>query len=701
MLLIVIIGVALLAFIVGDALTNSRNLLGDGTTVAKAGKEKIDIQDYQRKREELNDRLEKARKENPMQVADFDNQMLSQLAIDQLINESILDQAVDALGIKVQGNLLRHYMLTNTINPKMQDLVQSMRQQGINVQNAEMAFDVIFNPKKNGLTEEQVAPWQRYWVAMENETKQMVARNIYQRIIYGTFQANDLDKKAMHENYIQTSQVTLASMPYGKIDEKKYKVTDAELQQAYQKEKNRFKVDEPTKYVSFITKNVAPSNADRAASQKLAQKVKQEMTAQGAQLSKDSKKAGVATSRRQLRSSDIPAGPVRNFITTAEPGQIDIVAENLQGFTIIKMGSHQTDIDSLKLNIVQVAGSTLPDKVLARLNAGLSVDSLSTAFSPDSVMAQTDQWISLYSQAGKVQDLKESQIDSLVNAGGKYITLVTQPGAGAVLANLIEKKAPKDIYEFEEITYTLKPSQQTMRKAREDLEKFLAKNNNAEAFAANAAKAGYNVVNVDLTQSSPALPAGPQGRLYPDSRSVVRWAMIDGKKGDVSHIYESNDPVNPTLYAAAILAEYDDFMTLDNKEVKDYLTGKIRRDKYGDEMVKKFQKAGTTIEQIAQAMGVTPAEVADFRFGMNPTVTDPVLIGKIAGTKPGAKVIVVKGDNGVYAYRVNGNKKEDVKYNDAQYKSQYMQNFSQKAISEMMRSNKNIKNNVYKFESGD
>ena len=32
-LLIVIIGVALLAFIVGDALTNSRNLFGDHTTV--------------------------------------------------------------------------------------------------------------------------------------------------------------------------------------------------------------------------------------------------------------------------------------------------------------------------------------------------------------------------------------------------------------------------------------------------------------------------------------------------------------------------------------------------------------------------------------------------------------------------------------------------------------------------------------------
>ena len=60
--LIVVIGVALLAFIVGDALTNSQNIFGDRTTVAKMGGAKIDITQYQRKREELNNQLEEARR---------------------------------------------------------------------------------------------------------------------------------------------------------------------------------------------------------------------------------------------------------------------------------------------------------------------------------------------------------------------------------------------------------------------------------------------------------------------------------------------------------------------------------------------------------------------------------------------------------------------------------------------------------------
>ena len=54
--LIIVIGVALLAFIIGDALTNSRNILGDHTTVAKVGGTKIDYTDYLRQRETLNNK---------------------------------------------------------------------------------------------------------------------------------------------------------------------------------------------------------------------------------------------------------------------------------------------------------------------------------------------------------------------------------------------------------------------------------------------------------------------------------------------------------------------------------------------------------------------------------------------------------------------------------------------------------------------
>ena len=48
-LLLVIIGAALVAFIIGDFLNSGRNIFGDGTTVAKVDGEKIDYLAFQKR----------------------------------------------------------------------------------------------------------------------------------------------------------------------------------------------------------------------------------------------------------------------------------------------------------------------------------------------------------------------------------------------------------------------------------------------------------------------------------------------------------------------------------------------------------------------------------------------------------------------------------------------------------------------------
>lgn len=180
-LLIIVIGLALLAFIVGDALTNSRNLFGDHTTVAKIGGEKIDYTEYQRKREELNNQLEAARKQNPGQYANFDTQLLAQMAVEQLVNEHLLDRAVSKAGIRTGSEQLRFYVLDNPVNSqRLSEIIQQLNANNLNVTTPQQAYEVIFNPKQHGLTDADMAPFQRAWIAMENETKVLIARNTYQ-----------------------------------------------------------------------------------------------------------------------------------------------------------------------------------------------------------------------------------------------------------------------------------------------------------------------------------------------------------------------------------------------------------------------------------------------------------------------------------------------------------------------------------------
>lgn len=697
--LIVVIGVALLAFIVGDAITNSRNLFGDHTTVAKVGGKKIDYTDYIRKREELNGQLEQARRQNPAQYANFDAQLLSQMALDQLVSESLLSEAASKAGIETSASQLSFYVLQNPVNPHLQEIVQQLNSSGLAISTPQQAYEVIFNPKRNGFTEAQMAPFQRAWVAMEEETKEMIRQQTYQKLLYGTIKANELDKKALYNDYISTSTVDVAYHPYGHIDAEKYPVDDAAKKAEYEEVKKRFKVNEPTKDVAFVAVSISPSAADRQAAKLLAQRTADELRDSAAQLSKDLKKEGIVLTRNERRAKDLPNGKVKDYVLSARRDSVSLVSETIKGFTLVKMGKRTTAIDSIQLNLVQVIGTGLPDKVLASLNSGLPVDSLAGKFSSDSVMAQKEMWITLFNAQGRTNALESGQLDSLLKAGSKYIALM-KSDQGAVLAKVTARKAPVEIYEYEEVTYDLKPSTKTLNEERTKFEKFLDENKTAKDFVANAAKAGYSIQDLSLTSSAPAVPRMANAQIYyPDSRQVVRWVMMDGKPGQVSHIYESKDALTPALYAVAVVNEYDEYAPLSNSGVSNYVTDMARKSKVGDELMKQYQPKAGSMASAAEAMGVEARNDSTFRFGRSTTVRDAAVVGQIAGSKPG-KVVLVKGDNGVYAYQVTGTSTQNFPYSEQQYEQQYFQLVNPN-MGEMLKGAKNVKNNIYKFEAGD
>lgn len=698
--LIIVIGVALLAFIVGDALTNSRNLFGDHMTVAKVGKIKIDYTEYQRKREELSNQYEEARRQNPQQYANFDVQLLPELAIEQLIQQQLVIHAAEKAGVRPSANLLRYYMIDNPGNPEVRKILQQLQGAGLAVQTPQQAHDIIFNPQRNGLTAAQVEPLQRAWMAAEKETEKMIATNTYQRLLAGTIQPNILDKKALYDDYRTTKNVDIVFRPFGQLTEKEYPVTEAELKALYNKEKKRFEVTQPTRNIAFIAVSIAPSEADRNASQALCAQTAAYMTSTPGGLSKELKKEGVNLTHYAMRASDITNPAVKEIVLHTSQDSVKSVSNNYAGFQLIRVGKVTQQIDSIQVNVVSTATVDLGSRVMAKLNGGLPIDSLTTVFSFDSVMPQIAQWIPLYTAAGPTNAIPESTLDSLRNAGGKYIAI--QEGAqGMIMAKLVKQNAPVNIYEYDEATYELGPSAKTLSEEKDKMEKFLAVNNDAKKFAENAGKTGYNLQNFVISQSIPAIPRyNGMNQYYPDSRQVVRWVMIDGKAGEVSHIYESKDPLHPAIYAAAVVDAYDEYEPMESKDVKAYLTDKIRREKAGEKMAAEYSKKAQSLQSASNAMGVTPRNFEKFRFGANAGVNDPGVTGKIFGTNNDKKVVVVKGTDGLYVYQVMGTTTENFPFNEEMYSQQYFQVINPDLMT-MIQGNAKLKNNIYKFEAGD
>ncbi|MDD6778533.1 MAG: SurA N-terminal domain-containing protein, partial [Bacteroidales bacterium] len=140
--LTVIIGVALLAFIMGDFLTSGRTFFGDGNTIAKVGDEKIDAIVFQRRYEKMSAQLQE-------RGQSVDGAVIQSQVLNQMMSEILLDNEIEALGIYVTDEELTNAMTGKNARPQ---IMQFARQMG--AESPDQLHDMLFNPSKYGIPED-------------------------------------------------------------------------------------------------------------------------------------------------------------------------------------------------------------------------------------------------------------------------------------------------------------------------------------------------------------------------------------------------------------------------------------------------------------------------------------------------------------------------------------------------------------------
>lgn len=691
-LLIVVIGVALLAFIVGDAIQNGSTLFGDGDTIAKLGDAKVSASEYQARLNQMS-----------QAYPDMDSQALSQEVIDMMINEQLIDQAAAKLGVSVSDEQVTYYIFDQPLEPAqrfLQTYAQSLAQfTGGQMPDARMAYNIIFTPEKYGTTANDVQGLKDAWMAMEQETKKAAARNLYLTLMTGTIQANALDKAELFAQSAQSYTVDVARKPFGELDPKKYPVSDAELQAEYEKTKNTYKVDQLSKTIGYIAYQVNPSDNDIKEAGKLRTQALAAVKA-GKPLGKDLTKAGVRQETLTTAAAGAPSPQIRNFLPTAAADTVAVF--DMGGtFDIVKMISSTTANDSIQISFIQAMKDQVAP-VTAALKAGTPVDSLSSKFAADKVMTQPSQWIQAQNSDVRGQ-LPANLMAALDTVAAGSVVTVTSTDEGDVLAYVQDVKAKVPVYKYDVVSYELYPSQETMDEATTKLTKYGQANNTMTKFMDNAGKAGFTAQSMPVSASVPGLPGGrnPQnGQIsyMPRSSQLISWVMTEGEPGQVSPVFDNENAQAPVLYMAFVEDEYDEFAPYTDSLVKKEIEERVRRSKAGDAMVKQYSGKGD-LAATAKAMGVDVVTDPQLRFGRSMMVADPVVAARMTGTKPGSKVNVVKGQDGVYAYTVKAKNPVTIKPADEQQSQQYNQTFKGRPqnLINMLRGNKRMTNNVYKL----
>lgn len=677
-LLLVVIGVALLAFIIGDGITSGRTLFGGGTTIAKVGNDKIDFHEFQRRFEEINQQYQQ-------QNIKQDPAMIQQQVLNQMINERLINNELDALGIVVTDNELSKNMLGKDANMYM---IQWVNQLGF--ETPEQLYDMAFNAAKYGVPAEQAMQAQSLWIKQEEQMEQMLKQQKFVNLISGAITANELDAKALYDENASTSHIAYVKKSYSDLKNDDYEVSASEIKAQYNKDKNNYKVDEETRRVSYIAVNIAPSATDIATGKAIADTAASQLR-QTLDLNAVSGDSNFGIDRKSTTAEKITNTKYRAFITSAKVGDVMSYPLLDDEFAMVKLLGKKNAVDSVNIDIVMFQGETSArDSVLLALNAGKTLEDVASM--PGVINYQADLWQSLASAPDNAVK------DRILKAGSQYF-IADSAGINANIVRVNNKKAPVDIYDYAVVTHKVYPSDATLDELNSKLGDFIAEFTVADSLTLDKViRAGYTLQKATVTANSSQLSN------IPYSRAAVKWVM-DAEKGNISPIIE--DGQNEKLIVVALNDIIEPgYASINDTDIRTTLTNKVRNQKKAADLIAQYEGKATDLDGYATAMQ-TKVDSAAVTFGQmyisGIGVGESTLLGKVVASEENKLVGPIEGNNGIYVYSVYKVDNESRPYSYEESAARYNQLLGSQAVMNnvinILKQDCKVENNTLRFYS--
>ena len=672
-LIISILGIALLLFIL-TAVDRPGELFSDNHTVAEVGGKKIDYMEFQRRVEQQSEQMRNQGYTN------IDNARIQTMVLQQMINEALLTQEFEDLGLVVTDNELSKAMIGETPHPMVSRMVQQW-----GFPSVQVLYDYAYNPQKYGLDPAQSQQLQQAWQSLEQDTEKMLLSQKFSSLFTGALPANKLDAKAYYDDNATTSTIAYVRKDYSTLADDDFKPTDADIEAIYNEEKNRFRIDENQFVIDYITVDIVPSKADLDLAAADVNKALAELkTTEGTEALAGNSKFYV--NRVSSPKSKLAPALSRALdkITADTVAQVSFFDNK---YTLAKLLSVTEDTDSVLLDMAVFAEGAAADSVLNSLNTGAKPADLGEKLIAQS---QDSVWVSLVDpQLALVKD-------DIANAQtGTYFMSKNNPG---VAMKVRSRKAPVAVYEIAEITYDVIPSSATVNKLNSDFRKFLETNNTPEKFAAEAPKAGYNVMEGLVTPSTLSV------NNLPESRNAAKWT-IDNKKGNVSGIF--TDDSDSRLMAVAIKEVFKgDYIPSSYSRVRTYLEDKARNRMKGEKLVADFKGKASNVAGFASLMKAS-VDTTQVTFGQpmvrNFPPYESALNANVAVAKKGQFVGPVALNNSVVVFEVvnvnNQGRPFDFQNDAMVFNQREGATALQNSMSGILLGNKKIKNRIQKFYS--
>lgn len=663
-LLIIVVGVALFAFIIGDFLNSGSTYFRQNhEKIASVDGEVITIQEYQARIDEMSEVYKMQTGNSNLSEEIVTN--IRESVFSSMVQEMVLGVTAEKLGLEVSAEELFDMVQGENISPVIRQM--PMFQNGVGqfdktaLLNFLKAIDDDHIASYPADQQMQLLQMRNYWLFWEKSIKNQRLEEKYSTLLTKAISANKLEAEDNFKATSETSDIAYAMQNYASIPDSTVQVTKGEVEKLYNQRKESFKQAE-SKVLSYITVDIVPSAEDFA-------KVQADIEGLRAEFEASANVADLVN-----ENSDIPytdaffsgnalVGEVKRLAETFEVGEVDGPRFADNKYSMFKLVDKTTAPDSVKVSHIMLGGmsdariATLTDSLIGLLKAGANFEDIAREYSMDQA-AQMGGELGWMTEVDALRGISEDFKNAVFSANLNELNTVKSM-YGTHIVKVTEKTSNVQKYKIANIEMTVSPSSETYSNLYNNLNQYLSANNAQAKFEEGAQEAGFSLVkDATVTKSDQTLG------FLPSSRQVVRWAF-ETDKGKVSDIFECDDKFIAAVMKGTIPEGYRSVAS-----VTPQLESELRAKKKGELIAQDLKaKNLTSVSAYAQAMNskVDSVKFVGFNTSRISGIGVEPKLNAVASFSPQGQVSQpIAGNNGVYVLEVTGKDKNDHAYDEAE-----------------------------------
>jgi peptidyl-prolyl cis-trans isomerase D len=656
-LLVIVIGLALFAFIAGDAWKILQPHQGK-QDVGEVNGKTLSAQEYQQMVDELSEVIKLTNGLNSLNEDQLTN-IKDQVWNTYVTNEVIANEA-KKLGLQVTKAELQAVINAGS-HPLLMQTPFRNPQTGAFDKDMLKKFLVDYaNLDANKMHAQYVEYYQKmgnFWNFIEKTLSETLLAEKYQNLIGKSLISNPVAAEDAFNARTEQTDMLLAAVPYSSISDSTITVSKEEIKKLYDSKKESFKQPVETRNIKYVDVRVVPSDADRKA-------VQEEVTEYTNQLISTTKDyvSFVRSTGSTIAYSDIPVS--KSALPNDVASRLDSTSVNEvygpyynqtdDSYNAFKIVAKVSAPDSIQFRQIQVYADTdektteLADSIYNALKTGADFAEVAKKY------AQTGEatWINARGWEGTTVDADNA---TLINA------LIEQPvseisnlkiGQSNIILQVMNKKQMQDKYKVAIVKCPVEFSKETYNDTYNKFSQFVAQSTTIEALEKNAEENGYTVLPRMNFRSDEHYVGGVKS-----TREALKW-VFDAKEGEVSPLYECGE--NDHLMVVALETINPAGYTNIN-QVSDMLRSEIIRDKKAEKIMAEM-KGFNTLAQVKGMKDAVSDSVKHVTFSAPAYISvtrasEPVISAVASKTAVNATSAPIKGNAGVYMIQVyNKNK---------------------------------------------